>query len=62
MFEHFDHTADLGLRIRAADLDALFVEAAQALARRMVKEGGSTVGDRIGLQHAPFGAFGGKCP
>ena len=31
MFETFDHTADLGLRIRAADLDTLFAEAAQAL-------------------------------
>ena len=31
MFETFDHTADLGLRIRAADLDTLFAEAAEAL-------------------------------
>ncbi len=31
MFETFEHTADLGLRIRAADLDTLFAEAAQAL-------------------------------
>jgi SHS2 domain-containing protein len=31
MYETFDHTADLGLRIRAADLDALFVEAGRAL-------------------------------
>lgn len=31
MYETFDHTADLGLRIRAADLDTLFAEAAQAL-------------------------------
>ena len=31
MYEFFEHTADLGLRIRAADLDTLFVEAAQAL-------------------------------
>ncbi len=31
MHETFDHTADLGLRIRAADLDALFAEAAEAL-------------------------------
>lgn len=31
MFETFDHTADLGLRIRTADLDTLFAEAAQAL-------------------------------
>ena len=31
MFETFDHTADLGLRIRAADLDLLFIESARAL-------------------------------
>jgi SHS2 domain-containing protein len=31
MFEVFDHTADLGLRIRAGDLDALFAEAGRAL-------------------------------
>jgi SHS2 domain-containing protein len=31
MYEHFEHTADLGLRIRALDLDTLFAEAAEAL-------------------------------
>jgi len=31
MYEAFEHTADLGLRIRAADLDSLFAEAARAL-------------------------------
>jgi SHS2 domain-containing protein len=31
MYETFEHTADLGLRIRAADLNALFAEAAEAL-------------------------------
>jgi SHS2 domain-containing protein len=31
MYETFEHTADLGLRIRAADLDTLFAEAGQAL-------------------------------
>ena len=31
MFEMFEHTADLGLRVRAADLNTLFVEAGQAL-------------------------------
>src|SRR5438094_6821185 len=31
MFETFDHTADLGLRVWAADLNTLFAEAAQAL-------------------------------
>ena len=31
MFETFDHTADVGIRARAADLPALFVEAARGL-------------------------------
>jgi SHS2 domain-containing protein len=31
MFEVFDHTADLGLRIQAADLKGLFAEAGRAL-------------------------------
>ena len=31
MYEVFEHTADLGLRIRAADLESLFAEAALAL-------------------------------
>ncbi len=31
MFELFDHTADLGIRVRAATLDELFVDAAAAL-------------------------------
>jgi SHS2 domain-containing protein len=31
MHETFEHTADLGLRVRAATLDALFAEAAEAL-------------------------------
>ena len=31
MFETFDHTADVGLRIRAADLNTLFADAAQAM-------------------------------
>jgi len=31
MYETFDHTADLGLRIRAATLDELFAEAGLAL-------------------------------
>jgi SHS2 domain-containing protein len=38
MHETFDHTADLGLRIRAADLDTLFVEAAQALFGTIVED------------------------
>jgi len=38
MFETFDHTADLGLRVRAADLDTLFAEAAQALFSAIVED------------------------
>src|SRR6185295_4988378 len=38
MHEHFEHTADLGLRIRAADLDTLFAEAAQALFAAVVED------------------------
>jgi len=30
MYETFEHTADIGLRARAADLDGLFAEAAKA--------------------------------
>jgi SHS2 domain-containing protein len=38
MYELFEHTADLGLRIRAADLDTLFVEAAQCLFSAVVED------------------------
>jgi SHS2 domain-containing protein len=38
MYETFEHTADLGLRIRAADLDTLFAEAAQALFSVVVED------------------------
>ena len=31
MYEFFEHTADLGLRVRAPTLDVLFAEAACAL-------------------------------
>ncbi len=31
MYETFEHTADLGLRVRAADLDTLFGEAGRGL-------------------------------
>jgi SHS2 domain-containing protein len=41
MHEHFEHTADLGLRIRAADLETLFVEAAQALFAAIVEDLGT---------------------
>jgi SHS2 domain-containing protein len=38
MFETFDHTADLGLRIRAGDLNSLFAEAALALTSILVED------------------------
>lgn len=38
MYEHFEHTADLGLRIRAADLDTLFAEAAVCLFAAVVED------------------------
>jgi SHS2 domain-containing protein len=38
MFEFFEHTADLGLRIRAPTLDALFSEAACALFAAIVED------------------------
>jgi SHS2 domain-containing protein len=43
MFEFFEHTADLGLRVRAADLDGLFVEAALALFSAVVEDLGTVV-------------------
>jgi SHS2 domain-containing protein len=38
MYETFEHTADLGLRVRAPDLNTLFVEAAQALFSAIVAD------------------------
>jgi SHS2 domain-containing protein len=38
MFETFDHTADLGIRIRAPTLDALFAEAGSALFSTVVED------------------------
>ena len=38
MYEFFEHTADLGLRVRAADLDSLFAEAATALFSAIVED------------------------
>ena len=36
MFEWFEHTADLGIRVRAASLEVLFAEAAEALVATIV--------------------------
>jgi len=41
MFEFFEHTADLGLRIRAPDLDTLFIEAVRALFSAIVEDLGA---------------------
>jgi SHS2 domain-containing protein len=38
MYEHFEHTADLGLRVRASDVDTLFAEAATALTAAIVED------------------------
>ena len=38
MYEVFEHTADLGLRIRAGDLNGLFVEAGKGFASLLVSE------------------------
>ena len=43
MHETFDHTADLGLRVRAPDLDTLFAEAAEALFAVVVEDPSSVV-------------------
>ncbi len=36
MYETFEHTADIGIRVRAADLDGLFADAARGLFSVMV--------------------------
>src|SRR5262249_30361367 len=41
MYETFDHTADLGLRIRAPTLDVLFAEAGEALFAVIVEDLGT---------------------
>lgn len=37
MYETFDHTADIGLRMQAADLETLFAEAGRALFSLLVE-------------------------
>jgi SHS2 domain-containing protein len=46
MYETFEHTADLGLRVRAADLNTLFAEAAEALFAAIVEDLGTVVASR----------------
>src|SRR5688572_7939348 len=41
MYELFEHTADLGLRVRAPDLDTLFAEAAACLFSAVLEDVGS---------------------
>jgi SHS2 domain-containing protein len=43
MYEMFEHTADLGLRVRAAHLGTLFAEAARALFAALVEDLGTVV-------------------
>lgn len=43
LHEHFEHTADLGLRVRAADLDTLFREAGECLFAAIVENAASSV-------------------
>src|SRR5258707_13973984 len=43
MIEFFEHTADLGLRARAADLNGLFAEAARAMFSAVVEDLGTVV-------------------
>jgi SHS2 domain-containing protein len=38
MYEHFAHTADLGLRVRATTLDDLFADAARGLTAMLVAD------------------------
>ena len=38
MYEFFEHTADLGLRVRSPDLGTLFAEAARALFAAVVED------------------------
>ncbi len=38
MYETFEHTADLGLRVRSPDLNTLFAEAAEALFSAAVED------------------------
>jgi SHS2 domain-containing protein len=38
MYETFEHTADLGLRVRAPDLDTLFTEAAACLFSAVIED------------------------
>ncbi|MGF1579544.1 MAG: archease [Gemmataceae bacterium] len=49
MFEFFDHTADLGLRIQSPDLNSLFEEAARAMFTAVVEDL-STIEDKVEVE------------
>jgi SHS2 domain-containing protein len=54
MHETFDHTADLGLRIVAADLSTLFAEAGLALQSALVEDPGTIAAVRsVAIQLPP---------
>jgi SHS2 domain-containing protein len=46
MYELFEHTADLGLRVRSQDLETLFAEAAEGLFAA-IAERGEPAGDEV---------------
>ena len=46
MYETFDHTADVGLRIRAGSFDELLAEAARALTSVLVEDPSACEADR----------------
>jgi SHS2 domain-containing protein len=54
MYEFFEHTADLGIRVRAPDLDSLLVEAGRALFAAIVENFESVRSlQRIAIQLPP---------
>jgi SHS2 domain-containing protein len=55
MYEYFEHTADLGIRVRAGDLNALFADAATALFAAVV-DGLDTVRPAQAVEIAVDGA------
>jgi SHS2 domain-containing protein len=54
MYETFEHTADLGLRIRADDLDGLFAEAGRGLFSMIV----ANLDDMRPLEEVSLGVVG----
>ena len=55
MYEYFEHTADLGIRVRAADLNGLFAEAGTGLFAAVV-DGLDTVRPELPVEVAIAGA------